>query len=128
MTGLPRRPLPGAWLAAIFAVSGVVHLVAPRIYEPIVPRWVPRRRAVVLGSGVVELACAGGLAARRRWAAPLSLVTLAGVWPANIQMAVDATRAGRPVPYQAAVWLRVPLQVPMLRAALAARRHLDSEG
>jgi uncharacterized membrane protein len=105
-------------LAGIFGISGILHLVVPHIYEAIVPKWIPRRREVVYASGIVELVCAGGLAAEARWAGPLTVATLVGVWPANIQMAVDASRQHRPIAVQAGIWGRVPLQIPMIRAAL----------
>jgi uncharacterized membrane protein len=107
-------------LAGIFGLSGIVHLVKPGVYEDIVPDWVPRHREVVYASGVVELVCAAGLARDAAWAGWLSAATLLGVWPANIQMALDATRAGRPVAVQAGLWGRVPFQLPMVRLALRA--------
>jgi uncharacterized membrane protein len=109
-------------LAAVFGVSGILHFAVPRIYEGIVPRWLPRRRQLVYASGAAELACAVGLVAGAGWAGPLSAATLVGVWPANVQMAVDASRAGRPLLVQLGMWARVPAQVPMIRAALQARR------
>jgi uncharacterized membrane protein len=108
-------------LAGIFAVSGVLHLLAPKVYEGIVPRWLPRHREIVYASGVVELVSAAGLLAGAGWAGSLSTATLVGVWPANVQMALDATRAGRPLAAQAGLWGRVPLQIPMIRMALRAR-------
>ena len=51
-------PKDVAALAGIFAVSGVIHLAKPEVYEPLMPSWVPRHREVILGSGVAELACA----------------------------------------------------------------------
>jgi len=88
-----------------------------------VPRWVPRRRAVVYASGVVELVSAAGLLSGARWAGPISAATLVGIWPANLQMALDATRSGRPLALQAGLWGRVPLQVPMITVALRSRRR-----
>ena len=38
-----------------FAASGVVHLVRPEVYEPLMPDWVPAHREIVLASGVAEL-------------------------------------------------------------------------
>lgn len=107
-------------LAGIFALSGLLHFAVPKVYESIVPRWLPGRRALVYGSGVAELVCAGGLAGRRRWAGPASVALLLGVWPANVQMAVDSSRAAHPWWRQAAVWGRVPLQIPLIRMACAA--------
>jgi uncharacterized membrane protein len=101
---------------------GVLHFALPRPFEAIVPTWLPRRRALVYLSGAAELGCAAGLAADTSWAGPLAAATLLAVWPANIDMAVAATRTGRSRTRQAALWARVPLQLPMIKAALGARR------
>lgn len=110
-------------LAGIFTVSGVVHLVAPKLYEPIMPSWVPAHREVIVGSGVAELACAAGLMlpATRRAAGWASLAVLLGVYPANFQMAVDATRTTNTA-FKLAAFARLPLQLPMIRSALRAAR------
>ena len=119
---VPRLRWDAALLVALFAVSGTVHLVAPRVFEPIVPGWVPGHRAVVLGSGVAELVCAAGMLAprTRRAAGTASAVLLLAVFPANVQMAVDAQ--GSSTGYQVATLLRLPLQWPLVRAALRAGR------
>ena len=80
------------FLVLIFGVSGVVHLVRPEVYEPLMPAWVPKHREVILASGVAELACAAGLAvpATRRTAGWASALLLLGVFPGNVKMAVDA--------------------------------------
>lgn len=109
------------FLGAVFGVSGILHFVAPRIYEGIVPDWLPRHRELVYASGAVELVCAAGLLSAAPWAGPLSAATLVGVWPANIQMAVDTTRARKSLPVQIGTWARVPMQLPMIRTALRAR-------
>jgi uncharacterized membrane protein len=99
------------------AGAGVMHFVAPGFYEKIVPRWIGHEKAVVAWSGVAELLC-GALVAvprTRRLGAWLSVVTLVAVYPANIQMAVDAGRPGNAEEWVA--WLRLPLQVPMVRWA-----------
>jgi uncharacterized membrane protein len=110
-------------LAGLFAVSGVVHLVRPAFYEPLMPSWVPAHRGVILGSGVAELACAAGLAlpATRRAAGWASVVLLLGVYPGNVKMAMDSTRT-RSTRFKAIAFGRLPLQVPMVRAALRAAR------
>lgn len=117
-TAFRRLPRGTRALAVIFGVSGVAHLVVPRVYEAIVPRWVPQQRAVVYASGVAELAAAAGLAGARAWGGPLAFATLLGVWPANVQMALDAEGTARRV----GLWTRVPLQVPMLAWAWRAGR------
>ena len=115
-------------LVGIFAVSGVVHLVRPQVYEPLMPAWVPRHREVILGSGVAELACAAGLAlpATRRTAGWASAALLVGVFPGNVKMALDAQRSrresSRAKVVRTGTLLRLPLQWPMIRIALRAAR------
>jgi uncharacterized membrane protein len=110
-------------LAVGFAASGTVHLVRPEAYLPLMPSWVPAHRAVILGSGVAELACAAGLAvpATRRVAGWISVLLLLGVYPGNLKMAADASRT-RSTRLKAIAYGRLPLQVPMIRAALQAAR------
>ena len=110
-------------LAAGFAASGTIHLVKPAVYEPIMPAWVPAHREVILASGVAELLCAGGLLVprTRRLAGFASALLLVGVFPGNVQMAQDASRS-RNTRFQAVAYARLPLQLPMIRAALRATR------
>ena len=110
-------------LAALFATSGVVHLVKPEVYLPIMPKAVPAHREVILGSGVIELLCAAGLLNRRtrRTSGWASLALLLAVYPANIKMAADAA-ARRSTKRKAIAFGRLPLQLPMVRTAYRAAR------
>ena len=110
-------------LAGIFAVSGTIHLVAPQVYEPLMPSWVPAHREVIIGSGIAELALAAGLLLppTRRLAGWGSVALLLGVFPGNVKMAVDAMK-GDNRPMQAASIARLPLQWPMIKAGHAATR------
>jgi uncharacterized membrane protein len=125
MAGNATRNIPRdvAALAAVFAVSGVLHFLMPRPYERIVPRALPRKRDLVYASGAAELVCAAGLThPRTRPAAGWgSLAVLLAVYPANLQMAVDAQRT-RSAAYKVGTLLRLPLQLPMIRTALRAAR------
>jgi uncharacterized membrane protein len=108
----------------MFASSGVVHLVRPTTFAPIMPRAIPERhhRALIHLSGLAELACAAGLVRRARWAGPASLALLAAVFPANVQMALDAG-SGRnegAADNKVLAWGRLPLQIPMMWAARQA--------
>ena len=124
--GAAGRSLPPpdvAALAALFAGSGTLHLVRPAIFEPIVPHRLPCKRGLVYASGAVELGCAAGLAhpSTRRLAGLCSVVLLAAVFPANVQMAVDVARARSRWATMATV-ARLPLQLPMARTAWRAWR------
>lgn len=118
-------PLPKSvlGLAGIFALSGTVHLVKPELYEPLMPSWVPAHREVILVSGVAELLCAGGLVVprTRRGAGWASAALLLAVYPGNLKMADDARRSSSSR-FKAIAYGRLPLQAPMIKAALRAAR------
>ncbi|MFN8184231.1 MAG: DoxX family protein [Candidatus Nanopelagicales bacterium] len=103
-----------------FAVSGAVHLARPQVFEPLVPEPLGPPRPWVYGSGVLELLCAAGLATRQPWAPALTTATLAGIWVGNLKMALDVQRSSRPVWQKVAVWVRMPVQVPLMKAAWAS--------
>jgi len=110
-------------VVAAFLASGTTHLVRPQVFEPLMPRWIPAHREVVLASGVAELVCAVGLLLppTRRLAGLASAALLVGVFPGNVKMALDAQR-GTNVPFKAAAWARLPLQLPLIRGAARAGR------
>ena len=97
--------------ARFWIIAGVMHFVAPRYYESIVPkRLEPWKKEIVVASGVAELA--GGLAVipprTRRAARWWLLATLLAVYPANIWMALRPERF-RNIPAPA-LWARLPVQ------------------
>ncbi|HEY5109902.1 MAG TPA: hypothetical protein VII96_09880 [Acidimicrobiales bacterium] len=114
-------------LACIFTVTGVLHFVRPAFFDPLMPRMIAGRfhRPLIYGSGVAELACAAGLFRRSRWASAASTAVLLAVWPANLQMALDAGSGRHPdaMDSVAVAWGRMPLQLPMLWAARQAHHR-----
>jgi uncharacterized membrane protein len=110
-----------------FAVSmlgiGVLHFVAPGFFVKIVPKWFPWAKPAVFWSGVAEVGSGVLLAVprTRRVGGWLAAVTIVAVYPANIQMAIDATRKGNTAA-AVATWLRLPMQFPMLARALRCTR------
>ncbi len=123
---MPRlRPTAPIALAGVFAASGVVHFARPRFFESIMPRAIPvaLHRPLIYVSGAVELVCAAGLVRRSRWASPLSTAVLVAVFPANVQMALDAGSGRNPGASDnaAVAWGRLPLQAAMVWAARQAR-------
>jgi uncharacterized membrane protein len=77
-------------LAAFYALAGAAHLLWPEPFLAIMPEAVPFPRAVVLLTGLAEIAGAAGLlTARFRQAAGLLLALYAVcVFPANIRHAM----------------------------------------
>jgi uncharacterized membrane protein len=121
----PKRPL---WLAGLLGGVGALHFVIPKTMAETIPSWVPAKRAVVYASGVVEVACAVGLVRRAPWAGTVTAATLVAIWPANIQMALDAGtgRSQGLADNKPLMWARVPLQLPMIWAALRSRPRTRS--
>jgi uncharacterized membrane protein len=121
--GRPAKLEAPDYLSYLMAVVGSLHFVAPELMAKQIPSFIPFKEPLVYISGVVEVACAAGLHRRSPWAAKTAAVTLAAIWPANIQMAIDASSGrGRGLgANQAVMWGRVPLQLPLIWAALKAR-------
>ena len=114
-----------AGLAALLAVSGILHLVAPAPYRRIVPRPLAfgHTNEVVWITGLAELGCAATIIVprTRRAGAWLTAALFVAVFPANVKMAVDAglPSGGWQRARALLFWLRLPLQVPLV---LWARR------
>ena len=97
----------------IFIAAGLLHFLRPKMYEAIMPDWLPAHRELVYASGVTE--ALGGAAVlhpkTRRFGGWLLLATIVGVYPANVHMALTPDRYPQ-IP-EAALWARLPLQLPM---------------
>ncbi|MEU2065140.1 hypothetical protein [Streptomyces sp. NPDC013455] len=121
MSRSERSPL---LLAGLLAAAGAAHFAAPRQFDAIVPRLLPGSpRTWTHVSGAVELALAAGIAAprTRAVAAKAAAAFFVGVFPANVQMAVDWR--DRPAPLRAAALARLPLQVPLVLWARGVARN-----
>ena len=115
-----------AGLVALMGGSGVLHMVRPRIYEPLIPPWLAgSEREVIYVSGVAEIVCALLLAVprTRRVGAWATAGVLVAVFPGNIQMAVDGGVPGAAGPLGSPVvaWARLPIQPVLIWWALRFR-------
>jgi uncharacterized membrane protein len=118
-----RRPLRDAariGMAAAMAFAGISHWLMPVPFVQHVPPFVPFPEAVVLLSGVVEVALGAALLGPRRWrraAGGLLAAYLVAVFPANVYVAVAAVDVqGQPDGWYS--WLRLPLQALFVAWAL----------
>jgi uncharacterized membrane protein len=121
------RTASAVGLATLLGSSGVLHLVRPRVFEPLIPHRLGSARAWVVGSGVAELVCATGLVLppTRRLAGAASAALLVGVFPGNVKMALDSRPGARAWPRRPVVaWGRLPLQVPLVAWALSVAREV----
>ena len=101
---------PHMRLGAFFLVAGSLHFLRPKPYFAIVPDALPHKREMVFASGVAELAGGAGVLVpgTRRLAGWWLIATLLAIFPANVNMAVNAERF-RVVP-EPLLWVRLPLQ------------------
>ncbi|WP_083577136.1 DoxX family protein [Rhodococcus tukisamuensis] len=114
-------------LSAILLGAGTLHFVNPKPFDSIVPRQLPGSpRAYTYASGVAELAVGAAIAVprTRRLGGTLAAALFVAVFPANVQMAVDwLGRSSTPLPLKAVAVARLPLQLPLIAAALKVRRE-----
>jgi len=116
-------------LAQFLGVAGLMHFVVPRFYDQMIPPQLPgAARTWVYGSGVCEVAVGAVVALPRT----RSVGARAAFWlfllvlPGNVHMWWDARRAGRPQAEQAALTVRLPMQVPLLFWSAAVRGRAAS--
>ncbi len=127
-TAQPRVTLPLMLIAAIFIVGGVLHLVKPAYYVRIMPPWLPAPMALVLISGVFEiLGGVGVLVPTTRVVAGWGLIALLiAIFPANVQMLLNARAAHASSLWMTGLIARLPLQAALIywvfRAAIRQPR------
>ena len=95
---MPLRPIIRAMIGALYLVAGYFHLANPHPFLLIMPAWVPATEAVVLWTGIAEIAGALALVQpwsdrwRRAGAVGLAIYAVC-VFPANINhFALDMAR------------------------------------
>lgn len=124
MSSPPAAARRALLLGGSLAGMGALHLACPAPFDGLIPRVLPGpARAWTLGSGVAELGVGALLLHPRTrrsggWAAAALFV---GVWPGNVTMAWRARRAS-PARRAAAI-VRLPLQLPLIGAALRVARE-----
>ncbi|MGI9161408.1 MAG: DoxX family protein [Mycobacterium sp.] len=114
---------PAYRMAAMLIGIGVGHFLAPKPFDTIVPAELPgSARFYTLASGVAEVGVGAGLLLpRTRRASALAAVALfLAVFPANVNMV--RLWKDKPLPMRIAALARLPLQIPMIVAALKVRK------
>ncbi|MBB2991383.1 putative membrane protein [Mycolicibacterium iranicum] len=104
----------GAWLVGM----GVLHFVAPKPFDTIVPEELPgTQRFYTYASGVAEIGVGALLLApQTRKVGALSAIALyVGVFPGNVNMV--RLWKDKPLPMRIGAIARLPLQVPMITQA-----------
>lgn len=132
-TDTRRRARWSRWLlAALLTATGLAHVALPEAFERIIPRWLPGSPQLLNQlATAAELSSAALLVSRRTAHAggALAFATLAGVWIANVQAAVDGGYRGLPgwLGGPVVAWVRLPLQLPLLWWAATIARNTSDE-
>ncbi len=114
MSSLPEkaRTLSLVLIGVFFLLAGTNHLRAPEVYLPITPPYLPWPKALILISGLAEIA--GGLGmlipATKRPAGIGLILLLIAVFPANVYMAMHQIQLPHLEVPIALLWIRLPLQ------------------
>ena len=110
---------------AAFVAAGALHIARPRVYEAMMPPWLPAHRALVLASGAAEAAGGAGLVhpRTRRLAGWWLIATLVAVFPANVHMALHADRYPRVPGGRRTLRARLPFQGVFLALVRSAMRR-----
>jgi uncharacterized membrane protein len=110
-------------LAAMLVGVGTVHFLAPKPFDDIIPAELPGSpRFYTYASGVAEIGIGAALLvpATRRFAALSAALLFIGVFPGNVNMC--RLWWSKPWPMRIISLARLPLQIPMITAALKVRR------
>jgi uncharacterized membrane protein len=123
---MTRAQTISCWvLALVMVAAGANHFLSPEPYVHMIPAWLPAPDALVLVSGLAEIAGGLGLMLRktRRLAAWGLIALFIAVFPANLNMAIHhLTLGGRALPAWA-LWARLPLQLVLIAWAWSIARN-----
>jgi uncharacterized membrane protein len=111
-------------IAALLLGVGTVHFVAPKPFDDIIPAELPGSpRFYTYASGVAEVGIGALLLVprTRRLAALAAVALFIGVLPGNVNMV--RLWWDKPWPMRIIALARLPLQVPMITAALKVSRN-----
>jgi uncharacterized membrane protein len=110
-------------MGAMLIGMGVLHFVAPKPFDTIVPAELPGTpRFYTLASGVAEAATGALLLAprTRRVGAVAAIALYVGVFPANVNSVRVLWNRGWPA--RVGTIARLPMQIPMITKALKVYR------
>ncbi|HVQ98524.1 MAG TPA: hypothetical protein VMS16_06935 [Mycobacterium sp.] len=119
----PATQAPAYRMAAMLIGIGSLHFLAPKPFDTIIPAELPGSpRTYTYASGVAEIGIGSLLVlpGTRRFAALAAAGLFIAVFPGNVNMV--RLWWPRPWPWRIAALARLPLQIPMVTAALKVRR------
>ncbi|GAK14743.1 hypothetical protein JCM19039_4703 [Geomicrobium sp. JCM 19039] len=116
--------------SVLLFAAGTLHFTNERVFRSIVPKSLPFRKGIVLVSGAFELFFSFAIWAKKGRAVigKLLAVFMVLVFPANIYMAMkNKTYIKGKKMHPALLWLRLPLQIPLILGALYVTKEDKTE-
>lgn len=106
------------FMGAFYVVAGVNHFIKPKLYEAIMPPYLPAHRFLVYASGIAEVVVGAMVIYEptRVWGAWGVVALLIAVFPANLYMAQTPEKFKK-IP-RWALFLRLPIQALLIGWAL----------
>ncbi|MCX6390293.1 MAG: DoxX family protein [Solirubrobacterales bacterium] len=109
-----------------FIFAGAMHFIKPRFYLQMMPEWLPAHEAMNYASGVAEIAGGAALICPsprvRRSAGWWLIATLLAVFPANLNMALNAEQFPAVPGGEKALFARLPFQAVFIAWVVSAMR------
>lgn len=97
-------------MAFMYIIAGIIHFIKPRLYERIMPRYLPAHRILVYLSGVAEIILGIGLLfPETRRPAIYGIILMLCLFLLVHFYMLSSKKAGAGIPQWALV-LRIPLQ------------------
>ena len=116
---LKDLPIGSKILVFIFLLSGTFHLVNPEVFESLIPPFLGNESLWILGSGITEIIAALGILTKQKWAPKFTALVLIVIWVGNWWYAINVTFNHESSWFLVlGSWLRLPLQIPLIRWAL----------
>lgn len=106
--------------------AGILHFLQEKSFRRIIPKFIPFRKTIVLLTGVFEIIFAITLWLKKGQEITSKLLAffMVAIFPANIYMAIKRIPIrGREKANPWLVWLRLPLQIPLIIGALKLGRR-----
>ena len=115
-------------MVVFYVAAGINHFWHPDFYLPIMPKWLPYHKGLVMLSGICEILFALLLIfpSTRRLGAWCIILLLIAVFPANIQMMINYMNESNPKLWIAII--RLPLQIVLIWWAYSFTKELKYKG
>jgi uncharacterized membrane protein len=113
-----------AFMSFMMLAGGLMHFVAPAMYDPFIPDFLPKR-LVTYGSGIVEILLGIGLLmpAYRKYAATGVFLLMLAFLPIHV---LDVFKENPAIGSKMAAWIRLPVQFVLIYWGFSVKKSLGA--